>query len=114
MDGKKARYTVKMIMAVIQKNSGEAVLDGLVNAGYTATYSETRGGMLRQSQLSLFIGVKEEDVHEVLEIIKSKCKTRSHIRSDEGIQRFKGNTEQAFELGGAVIFIWKLDQFELF
>jgi uncharacterized protein YaaQ len=50
---------MKMVMVVVPANSAEKVLNALVNAGHTATYAETRGGMLRQSQFSLFIALKE-------------------------------------------------------
>jgi len=105
---------MKMIMAVIPKNTGESVLSALINAGYTATFSETRGGVLRQSQLSLFIAVKEGEVAEVLEIIKSNCKSRSHIYSSRGLERYVDMSAPATELGGAVTFVWKLDQFQIF
>ena len=62
---------MKMMMVVVPSNSAEPVLDALINAGHTATYAETRGGMLRQSQKSLFIAIKEIQLDEVLNIIKN-------------------------------------------
>lgn len=105
---------MRMLMAVVQKSSGEAVLDGLVNAGYTATYSETRGGMLRQSQISMWIAVKEENLDEVLTVIKEKCKLRSHVHiGHQKPERFDKRETTTLELGGAVIFIWKLEDFQI-
>jgi len=101
-----------MIMAVVPKNSGDAVLDALVNAGYTATFSETRGGMLRQSQLSLFIAVKEAELSAVLDIIKSQCKTKTRIHNDHILRHYDPNIKPPIFLGGGVAFVWTLDQFE--
>ena len=101
-----------MIMAVVPKNSGDAVLDALINAGYTATFSETRGGMLRQSQLSLFIAVKEAEVPAILNILKSQCKTKARIHNEQGPHHFDPTRQPAILLGGAVVFIWALDYFE--
>ena len=101
-----------MIMAVVPKNSGDAVLDALVNAGYTATFSETRGGMLRQSQLSLFIAVKEAAVPKILEIIRSQCKTKAKIHTEQGPHHFDPTRQPTIIMGGAVVFIWALDYFE--
>jgi uncharacterized protein YaaQ len=106
---------MKMVMAVVPANSAERVLDALVNKGHTATYAETRGGMLRQSQYSLFIAVKKEQLDEVLGIIKDNCHTRvemstiTHQESD-----FPLNKPMTAELGGAVAFIWDMDQIEIF
>lgn len=98
-------------MAVVPKNSGEAVLDALVNAGYTATFSETRGGMLRQSQISMFIAVKEADVQSVLDVIRAHCKTSAKIHENHSPQRFDPSSQQSIIIGGGVVFIWPLEQF---
>ena len=99
-------------MAVVPKSSGTMVLDALTNAGYTATYNETRGGVLRQSQLTLYIGVKESDVDLVLDLIKSHCKTESKIHYSHTPDRFDPNGHPPIITGGAVFFIWKLEKFE--
>lgn len=103
---------MRMIMAVVPKSSGTLVLDALTNAGYTATYNETRGGMLRQSQLTLFIGVKESDVEQVLDLVKSHCKTESKVHYSQTPERIDPNEHPPIFTGGAVFFIWKLEQFE--
>lgn len=99
-------------MTVIPKYSGNAVLDALVNAGYSATFSETKGGMLRQSQLTLFIAVKEENVPAVLEIIKEHCKSRPHVQSTSVASPETESGGKGYALGSSVTFIWKLDQIE--
>ncbi len=103
-----------MIMAVVPKNSGDPVLDALINAGYTATFSETRGGMLRQSQLTLFIAVKEAEVPIILDILRSECKTKGKIHKETGLHHFDPTQKPTIVLGGAVVFIWSLEQFENF
>lgn len=103
---------MRMIMAVVPKNSGITVLDALINAGFTATYYETRGGVLRQSQLTLFIGVKENEVETVLNTIKSHCKSESKIHYSHAPQRVDPNEHPPIITGGAVFFIWKLEEFE--
>jgi len=100
-----------MVMAVVPANTAERVLDALVNAGHTATYAETRGGMLQQSQYSLFIAVKKDQLNTVLDIIKENChtsvqmSTRTHGEVDSD-----GRSPVTAELGGAVTFIWDINQ----
>lgn len=102
---------MKMIMAVVPKNTGETILDALVNNGYTATFSETRGGMLRQSQLSLFIACKETEVSIVLDILKANCKTRARIHENNAPRRFEPEDRNTISMGGGVVFVWSLEQF---
>lgn len=104
---------MKMIMAVVPKKSGESVLNALVNAGYSATFIESRGGMLRQSQLSLFIAVNASEVPTILEIIKANCKIRSEkaIGSNK-LKRYSEEERPSSDLGGAITFVWTLDQVE--
>ncbi len=105
---------MKMMMAVISKHSGEKVLEKLVSEGYMATFNETRGGMLRQSQLSIFLGVQDEDVANVLAMIKAHCKLQKTIHkvsNDEAEPALVPETGR-FQLGGAVVFVWQLDQIE--
>lgn len=106
---------MKMLMVVVPSNSAERVLDALVNEGYAATYAETHGGMLQQSQLSLFIVIKKEQLDEVLEIIDNNCRTRVEMstKSSEKSKIPKKSPVTA-DLGGAVAFVWDIDQIVTF
>ena len=64
---------MKMVMAVVPKVEANAVIDALVAIGHTATFGEARGGVLRQASQSLFIAVEDEDLEEVLCVIRKDC-----------------------------------------
>ena len=105
----------KMIMAIVPRDEAEFVLNALIYAGYTATYSETRGGMLRQAQVTFFSVVDEENLEEVLKVIKESCRTRVEI--DENATHHPstlGSIPVASELGGAVVFIWDVGRIETY
>lgn len=104
-----------MVMVVVPANTAERVLDALVNAGHTATYAETRGGMLRQSQYSLFIALKKEQLDEVMDIIKLNCRTQVEMstRPIDHQKSFESIPVTA-DLGGAIAFIWDIDRIETF
>ena len=105
---------MKMLMAVVPKKNGDDLLSLLVNAGYTATFSETRGGMLRQSQLSLFTAVKGEEVPKVLDIIRGCCSTGINIHHGYGLIDSEMREQATPSVsGGAVVFVWSLDSFSL-
>ncbi len=45
----------KMVMAIIPRDHANRVLMSLVEAGFAATYGDSRGGRLRQSQQSVLL-----------------------------------------------------------
>lgn len=103
---------MKMVMAVVPANTAENVLDALVKAGHTATYAETSGGMLRQSQYSLFIAVKKEQLDDVLRLIKDNCRTQVQMNTRNISDETDINDKSSLtaDLGGAIAFVWDLDQ----
>ncbi len=106
---------MKMVMAVVPSNTAESVLDALVNAGHTATYAETTGGMLRQSQYSLFIAVSKDRLDEVLGIIKDSCRTKVEMKTRQKDKpSIMDESPVTADLGGAVAFVWDIDQIENF
>jgi uncharacterized protein YaaQ len=101
---------MKMIMAIVPKMEAEAVLDHLMEAGFTATYVESRGWVMRQSQLTLFIAVHHENVERVLDIIREHCHSQIRINPvHPGGREGAGEAPVQADLGGAVIFMWSLD-----
>lgn len=106
---------MKMVMAVVPANTAEDVLDALVNHGYTATYAQTQGGMLRQSQYSLFIAVNKENLDEVLGIVKENCRTQIKMNTRVSDEEDKMRTSPfVADLGGAIAFVWEINQIETF
>ncbi|MBN1486986.1 MAG: cyclic-di-AMP receptor [Anaerolineae bacterium] len=109
---------MKMVMAVIHRDQADLVLENLINAGYGATFTESRGGMLRQAQKMVFTAVNAADLKAVLNIIKSHCRTKvavgSHEEPEAGDAISPGPTSVVTELGGAVVFVWELDTFETY
>jgi len=104
----------KMVMAVIPRDEAEHVLDALINAGFSATFMETKGGMLRQSQYSLFTAVSTETLDNVLDIIKNSCKTDIALDEDDLTKQEILENSGAQKLGGAVVFVWDLDRLETY
>jgi uncharacterized protein YaaQ len=100
---------MKMIMAIIPRDEAEPVLQALVAANHTATYMESRGGMLRQAQMSLFIAVQNEDLEKVTGIIQGACCSQASVEltDEEGPS---GPMPARPRLGGAVIFVWDIER----
>lgn len=104
-----------MVMAVIPRDEAETVLDALIGAGHTATFMETKGGMLRQSQYSLFIAVKNADLEKVCTIIKDNCAAQLDNLDDEvEHEELLEGEIISDKIGGAIIFIWNLHKVEIY
>jgi uncharacterized protein YaaQ len=95
----------KMIMAIIPQDRGERVLYELVNAGFTATFAETQGGILRQSQLSLFIAAEQDQMEPVLKIIRTTAAPGQSSNSNDRSDDYGA---------GTIIFVWDLVQAEVY
>ncbi|MGC9399103.1 MAG: cyclic-di-AMP receptor [Anaerolineae bacterium] len=106
---------MKMVMAVVPRDQAEEVLYALVQSGHTATFMESRGGVLRQAQKTLFVAVNEGELDDVLEIIRERCRSKVHVgETDERRFPFGGEEEHEAEVGGAAIWVWDIERFEVF
>ncbi|MBN1955587.1 MAG: cyclic-di-AMP receptor [Anaerolineae bacterium] len=110
---------MKMVMAVISRDEADGVLDALVTAGFTATFTESRGGMLRQAQYTLFIATKKRDVDQVLGIIRQNCHTHIRVEASTGESEafplpLSHNVSRKEQLGSAVVFVWPLERAEVY
>jgi uncharacterized protein YaaQ len=106
----------KMVMAVVSRDQANRVLDRLITAGYGATFTESRGGVLQQAQLMLFVAVDADKVDNVLSIIKEQCRTKVEVSEHSEIQGFpihRTETTTA-EVGYAVVFVWDLEHFDTY
>jgi uncharacterized protein YaaQ len=106
---------MKMIMAVVPKMEAEEVMDQLIRAGYTTTFVESRGGVMRQLQLTLFIAVERENVDAVIKIVRTYCRSQIRINSPRNHARKGKNSEAPVmaEIGESVIFMWDLDTMQI-
>lgn len=116
---------MKMVMAVVPRDQTDQILECLIGAGYTATFTEGRGGVLRQAEHMLFIAVTEEAVEAVLDIIRRNCRSRIGIESGAtALSTAALGTARGFasagvqpasaEVGWAMVFVWDLDRVENF
>lgn len=103
----------KMVMAVVPREEAEQVVDALVDAGHMVTYADSRGGMLRQSQWTLYIATETQELEAVLGIIREWSRIKIKIEA--------GNTEDGSglnaepvtaDVGWAIVFVWNLEGFE--
>jgi len=104
---------MKMILAIVQEDDVRPLLDTLVANGLRATKMSTSGGFLHTRNFTVLMGVDDDQVAGVLDIIRATCHTRKTFVS--AVPHAMGSAEGALmvppvevEVGGAHIFVWKL------
>lgn len=107
---------MKLIIAVIQNEDVGRLLDALQKEGVMATKLATSGGFLRTGNTTLMIGVEDDQVDRVIEIISQKCKTRRQVISSPMPSNPSSGVYIPYPIevtiGGATIFILNVERFE--
>lgn len=107
---------MKLVIAVVQDKDSNRLSNALVKAGFRATKLASTGGFLRAGNTTFMIGVEEERIEEVMEMIKSNCKTRDQMVTPVSPI---GGTADSFipfpvevQVGGAAVFVLPVERFE--
>jgi uncharacterized protein YaaQ len=85
---------MKLIVAIIQDELNEPILQSLIQEDFRATRISSTGGFLRRGLTTLMIGVEDEKVDQAIQIIKDQSSTVS-------------NSNQR----SATVFVLDVDQF---
>ncbi len=64
---------MKMIIAIVRDADNDTILQALLDADYRVTKIASSGGFLRRGNTTLMIGVDEEQVEAVIQIIRDRC-----------------------------------------
>ena len=103
---------MKMILAIIQNADRDRLTTALLDAKIGHTRLNTTGGFLRQGNTTLVIGVEDEEVEHVLQLIDRTCQEREVLhRPGSGALHADAYVEPVKVLvGGATIFVLTMDQ----
>ncbi len=65
----------KLVVTVIQNEVADAVVDALLEAEYRATRLASTGGFLRRGNTTLLIGADEDQVEQVLDLVRQNARS---------------------------------------
>ena len=105
---------MKMITAIVNKKDAGEVCDALAEAKIPFTRMASTGGFLKAGNLTLLIGLEDEQVDEAIEIIRKHCARRMEpIPSvvNAGVPAF-GYYKAEVLVGGATVFVSSIERFE--
>ena len=92
----------KLIIAVVQNEDADGVVDALLEAEFRATRLASTGGFLRRGNTTLMIGADEDQVDAVLDLI------RRHARSATAPTDAADGPQPA----AATVFVLDLEEYQ--
>ena len=100
---------MKLIFSVVQGKDADNLLNALRDSGYRSTQINSAGGFLRESNVTVLVGVDDEFVPDVLRIIKQNCYTRTQYVNPllpimEPGEFYVPNPVEV-QVGGATVFV---------
>ncbi|UQK58826.1 cyclic-di-AMP receptor [Fenollaria massiliensis] len=105
---------MKLIVAIVQDQDVNALMDALTEKKYRVTKLSSTGGFLKSGNTTLLIGVEDDKVNEVKELVDHNCKTRE-ITTSLLTVTMPGDTFVPYPLevkvGGATLFVLNVDEF---
>lgn len=109
---------MKLIVAVVQDQDKNILSDAFYEADIRATKLSSTGGFLRSGNTTFIVGIEEERVDEVLDIIKQSSQSREQFISSPVNLDVSLDVTAAYpvkvKVGGATVFVLPIDAFHQF
>ena len=104
---------MKLVIAIINNDDAHSVLSGLTREGFSATKLSTTGGFLRAGNTTLLIGVEEEKVDALIEIVRQFSQKRTQMIGANPVYQseFLMSMPVEVNVGGATVFVLDVDKF---
>jgi len=105
---------VKLIIAVVQDKDAAKLTEALVRANYSATKLASTGGFLREGNSTFLVGVEDEEIDGVLDVIKKTCRAREQLVTPitpVGPGESYVPYPVGVVVGGATVFILPVERF---
>ncbi len=105
---------MKMVLAIINSDDANTVVTNLTKSGFSVTKLATTGGFLKTGNTTILVGVENDLLDSVLEIINKHSHKRKQMipsTSDFGIGMIPAVPVEV-SIGGATIFVMDVERFE--
>ena len=107
---------VKLVVAIVHSEDAGALVDALLAREFRATRLHSSGGFLKQSNATVMLGVEDDEVDEVMGIVRENCHSRSQIVNPMPPVMEPGEFFMPYplevEVGGATVFVVPVERFE--
>lgn len=103
---------MKLIFAIVHNDDSRKVTDELNSNGFSVTKLCSTGGFLKSGNTTLLVGVDEDRVNSVIEIIQKKSKSRKQAASGKQSNFAVPSGAVEVVVGGATVFVTDVERFE--
>jgi len=116
--GESLAYTrpVKLVVAVVHNEDAGALVDALLEREHRATRLHSSGGFLKQSNATILVGIDDDRVEEVVDIIRANCTSRTQVVNPMPPIMEPGEFFMPYplevEVGGATVFVLPIERTE--
>ena len=104
---------MKLVIGIINSDDANDLLAEITKASFQATKLSTSGGFLKMGNVTVLVGVEDEQVDDVVGIFRNCCSRRTQMIPStphylgEG---FVSTTPVQVTIGGATLFIIDVDK----
>lgn len=105
---------MKLLFAIINNDDSHAVQSSLTKSGYQTTKLASSGGFLMAGNTTFMICAEDENVNEIIEIIRDNSHKRQQFVPTSSSFRSGDNATFPVEVtvGGATVFVTNIERFE--
>ena len=107
---------MKLIVAIVHNEDAGALVDALLDREYRATRLHSSGGFLKQSNATIIVGVEDDQVDAIVDIVRATCTSRTQIVNPMPPIMEPGEFFMPYplevEVGGATVFVLPVERFE--
>ena len=104
---------MKLVIGIINSDDANDLLSEITKASFQATKLSTSGGFLKMGNVTVLVGVEDDQVDEVVEIFKSCCSRRTQMipaASHYMGEGFMSAAPVQVTIGGATLFVVDVDK----
>ena len=109
---------MKMIMAIVQDKDANRLSNAFIDNNVRATKLASSGGFLKAGNATFIIGIEDQRVDEVLELIKMASKARKEFIASPLAMDIAIDAQFSYpmevEVGGATVFVLPIESFHHF
>lgn len=107
---------MKLVLAIVHNEDAGPLVNALLERNYRATRLHSAGGFLRQSNATVILGVEEDQVDEVVSVVRENCTSRTQVVNPMPPIMEPGEFSMPYpvevKMGGAVVFVVPVERFE--
>lgn len=106
----------KLVMMVVADSDADRLMQQLVEREFPATKIGSTGGFLRRGNVTIFSGVTDDRVDDLLAVVNEVCHARKEFVPVQTLP-FLGDGSFSAEpvevrVGGAIVFVLAVSRFE--